>query len=252
MDSFTVYAHVFPNNKVYVGITKQTTEARWKNGKGYGKSQPLIRKAINKYGWNNVRHVILFNSLTKEEACRIEQHYIHDLRLYDTENGYNTCLGGEANSPCEQVREKIAKSTKEMWANDDYRSRTIAAMTGKKRTEKARKNISKAQKKRFENPKERYKAGSATRGKHRSEQAKADTSQSLKRYYSDPFNAEKHRKEMQIRNQTHCKQIRCVETQRVYKSAQEASSELGMCHQNLSACLHGKRKTFGGYHWEFI
>ena len=41
--------HIFPNNKKYIGITKQTPEKRWENGKGY-KHNNYIQNAINKYG----------------------------------------------------------------------------------------------------------------------------------------------------------------------------------------------------------
>ena len=33
--TFCVYKHVLPNNKIYIGITKQNPLLRWKNGHGY-------------------------------------------------------------------------------------------------------------------------------------------------------------------------------------------------------------------------
>ena len=33
-ENYTVYMHRFPNGKVYIGITKQTVEERWRNGVG--------------------------------------------------------------------------------------------------------------------------------------------------------------------------------------------------------------------------
>ena len=32
---YCVYKHIFPNNKVYIGVTCQKPEYRWRNGKGY-------------------------------------------------------------------------------------------------------------------------------------------------------------------------------------------------------------------------
>ena len=32
---WTVYIHISPSNKYYVGITSREPELRWKNGKGY-------------------------------------------------------------------------------------------------------------------------------------------------------------------------------------------------------------------------
>ena len=40
---------------------------RWKNGKGYSKNT-YVRAAIEKYGWENVKHEILFTDLPEEEA----------------------------------------------------------------------------------------------------------------------------------------------------------------------------------------
>lgn len=33
--TYCVYKHVLPNNKIYIGITKQNPLLRWKNGHGY-------------------------------------------------------------------------------------------------------------------------------------------------------------------------------------------------------------------------
>ena len=49
---YTVYVHITPNNKYYVGITKQNVQNRWKNSLGY-KSQRLFWRAIQKYGWDS-------------------------------------------------------------------------------------------------------------------------------------------------------------------------------------------------------
>lgn len=35
MGDYTVYMHVFPNGKKYVGITSQDVSRRWRDGKGY-------------------------------------------------------------------------------------------------------------------------------------------------------------------------------------------------------------------------
>ena len=59
--------HICPNNKKYIGITCQEPEKRWINGKGY-KTNDYFFRAIQKYNWNNIKHEILFNNLTKKEA----------------------------------------------------------------------------------------------------------------------------------------------------------------------------------------
>lgn len=90
---FTVYIHTFPNGKKYIGQTNAIPEKRWGfNGNGY-KTQPKVANAIKKYGWENVTHTIVAESLNKEQADQIEMRLICEL---DTiKNGYNTAIGGQ-------------------------------------------------------------------------------------------------------------------------------------------------------------
>ena len=63
---YTVYKHTAPNGKVYIGITSHSIEGRWrKDGSGY-KLNNHFWNAIQKYGWNNFKHEILFENLMKE------------------------------------------------------------------------------------------------------------------------------------------------------------------------------------------
>ena len=66
---YSVYMHTTPNNKKYIGITKQKPVKRWQNGGGY-KNQPLMWKAIKNIGWNNITHKILFTNLSKIEFIK--------------------------------------------------------------------------------------------------------------------------------------------------------------------------------------
>ena len=93
-NNYTVYMHICPNNKKYIGITKQEPEKRWKKGKGY-RTQKYFKRAIEKYGWNNIKHKILYKNLNKKEACTKE---IELIKKYNTNNykfGYNISSGGD-------------------------------------------------------------------------------------------------------------------------------------------------------------
>ena len=85
---YLVYVHIFPNNKKYIGITSQTTQRRWRNGKGY-KSQKMLTRAINKYGWDNIEHIVLFKNLTQEEAEQKEIELIDKYKTNIRKYGYN-------------------------------------------------------------------------------------------------------------------------------------------------------------------
>lgn len=91
---FIVYKHTTPNNKVYIGITSQQVDKRWgKNGKGYKKQ--LFYRAILKYGWNNIKHEILFTHLSKEEAFQKEIDLIAEYKANNVNYGYNISNGGD-------------------------------------------------------------------------------------------------------------------------------------------------------------
>lgn len=91
---YTVYMHRSPSDKVYIGITKQKVERRWRNGAAY-KHCIAFYNAIQKYGWDNIEHIVLASGLSQKEAAEMEQQLI---KQYDSTNpkfGYNIRLGGE-------------------------------------------------------------------------------------------------------------------------------------------------------------
>ena len=48
------------------------------------------------------------------------------------------------------------------------------------------------------------------------------------------------------------KKIRCVETGKIFDSATIAAKEMNISCSNISSVCNGKRKTAGGYHFEFL
>ena len=94
---YSIYKHTnLINNKSYIGITSQKCQNRWGiNGKGY-ELQPKFYNAIQKYGWDNFQHDILYTDLDKETALKIESELI---KKYNTiENGYNISPYGNIES----------------------------------------------------------------------------------------------------------------------------------------------------------
>ena len=88
---YCVYKHTCPNNKIYIGITSCTPEVRWQGGYGY-KDNGRFFKDILHYGWSNIKHEILAEGLTKEQALNMEsaQIILHNSML--PQYGYNqTC-----------------------------------------------------------------------------------------------------------------------------------------------------------------
>lgn len=114
---YIVYVHIFPNNKKYFGITSKSPNARWEGGNGYTEShQPVMYNAIQKYGWENVEHKILYEGLTYEEANQREieliAKYKTNCRRYGDDYGYNMTDGGDGakgHYVSEEVRKKISE-----------------------------------------------------------------------------------------------------------------------------------------------
>lgn len=92
---YKVYKHTCPNGKVYIGITKQKPERRWGvNGRGYKENEYFYR-AIKKYGWENIKHEIIAEGLTEDEADAMEIDLISKYRATDKNCGYNQHFGGK-------------------------------------------------------------------------------------------------------------------------------------------------------------
>lgn len=88
---YYIYKHTFPNNKVYIGKTCCKPEYRWGiDGKRYWHNKKMYED-IQKFGWDNIKHEILYDRLTKEEASQLE----YDLVEQNKDNCYNKVLGGD-------------------------------------------------------------------------------------------------------------------------------------------------------------
>lgn len=112
-----VYAHIVPkeiskyeHDKYYIGITSLELQRRWKvNGSGY-KRQRIFWNAIQKYGWDNLKHVLISDNLTHNEACEMEIELIQRYSTTNREFGYNLTKGGEGSvgyMHSEEVRMKM-------------------------------------------------------------------------------------------------------------------------------------------------
>ena len=107
-NNYCVYVHIVPNGKMYIGITGQKAIYRWDNGNGYKKS-PLFTIAIKAYGWDNIKHIVLIEGITKELAKECEIALISKYRTNCLDYGYNLALG---NYPSEEAKRKNALAHK--------------------------------------------------------------------------------------------------------------------------------------------
>ena len=87
-NKYVTYILLFPNDKVYIGQTLDT-KTRWSgNGMGYRDNKEMYED-IQKYGWNNVKKLVIDTGLTYEESIEREKeliiHYRSNIPMY----GYN-------------------------------------------------------------------------------------------------------------------------------------------------------------------
>lgn len=129
-NTYTVYMHVTPNNKYYVGITKQQVNERWKNRLGYA-SQKLFWRAIQKYGWDNIEHIIIAEHLNHDDACKLEVELIAKYQSNNPKYGYNRTSGGDGTCTFSHPNPHDA----------EWRRKVGDANRGKKRTKEAKQKM---------------------------------------------------------------------------------------------------------------
>ena len=128
---YSVYIHLFPNGKTYIGLTSRKARVRWGYGHNYHNCIAVDR-AIKKYGWNNICHAVLYEVETKEEAELIEKILIKLLNSNNPEFGYNIMSGGDASSPLpEESKRKIGEKNKEKWNDPQKRAEASERMRKK-------------------------------------------------------------------------------------------------------------------------
>lgn len=126
-ENFTVYIHITPNNKRYIGITSRTVQKRWLNGRGY-KNNVYFYKAIQKYGWDNIKHIIIKQNLNKQEAVFLEQQLIESYKSNNPQFGYNITKGGFGrlgDKVSEETRQKISQASKQHWQDPNFRKKVM-------------------------------------------------------------------------------------------------------------------------------
>lgn len=278
--AYIVYKHTSPSNKVYIGITSKTTQQRWgRNGIGY-KNCPYFWRAIQKYGWDNIEHEILYEGLSEEEACEMEVKLIAEYKATNPECGYNDLVGGTSGKHgrpyTEEQLRKMSESTKKLWEDPEYRKRMSDAHKGKTLPPEQRKKMSDAHKgqkqwnegipcspetkaKLSRIMKEKGHKPPSFEGKHHTEEAKKKIGNAHKGFNPfaiTPMSDEWKEKCVKAIKERCCKPVlqftKDGEYITEYPSATEAAKALGINggQANISNCVRGKIPSAYGYVWE--
>ena len=214
MKSFCVYKHTCPNGKAYIGITCQKPKRRWRNGEGYTRSpsNPHFKRAIEKYGWDNIKHDILHDGLDEQTAKKAEIELIAHYKTQDYKHGYNITSGGDGIRGYKHT-EEFRDKQRMAWTGSKIN-------LGRKHTEEARRNMSLS-----------HMGNKNALGKKRSEDA-------IRRA------AEKAMKPViMICDGTEIAR---------YVSVLSASKDIGIHPSCISRVCNGERKQAGGYNWKYV
>lgn len=263
--AYTVYMHTTPIGKVYIGITSRPLEVRWKNN-GYGYKTQRFYRAITKYGWENIKHEILEENLTEEEAKNKEVFYIEKYNSADPAHGYNMTTGGDG---CcgfhvsEETKEKLRLINTGKKHTPEQIEKIRASCTGWKQSDEAKAKISFTHKGKPKSKEHKEKLRLANIGKHHTEETRRKLSEShkgrklnknqleaLARYNRRKINSAETRAKISA-NSKNKKKVVCVETGQVFDTVKDVSAWLGMSPNAVSNAVCGYAERAGGYHWKY-
>lgn len=272
-NNYTVYKHTSPSGKVYIGITSQSPEKRWRNGKGYEKNT-YFYKAICKYGWDNIKHEIIAINLSKSDACALERELIEKHKAQNPEKGYNNSVGGEFGSYGAKLSDEARRNISEGHKGKKHSEETKQKLSvmrmgennpnfGKHPSEETLEKQRKIQKEvhsrpeykekqrarmkqLWENEEFRKKISEANKGEKNYFYGKHLTGEAAGFYGKHHTNSSKEKL-----RESHSKPIICIETQIIYPSATVAEALFSVAHSSIHHVLNKPNKTSCGYHWEY-
>lgn len=171
-----IYAHISPKNKYYIGQTIRNLNDRFsKDGLGY-KTQPNFYRAIEKYGWDNFKHIILeeVETNSKQELIdklnKLEEEYIIKFNSI-IPNGYNIRAGG--NKDINEISKlKISQALKDKPKSDKHKEHLsnshkgqVPWMLGKHHSEETKKKLSESHKGKKLSEEHKRKISEASKGR---------------------------------------------------------------------------------------
>lgn len=215
---YTIYKHTAPNGKVYIGATSLDVKDRFgRNGSKY--STQYFGEAIKLYGWDLIKHEILYEGLTKEEADYMEKEMIKKYRSNEREYGYNIAIGGVRGEHSQLTREKMSKTRKGRPLSDNHRRALSDALKGKQVSESHREHLRASHLGYVMPQSQKDKISASCKGKGTKAVLMLDMQETVLRRFESLMEAGK---------------------------AVNAKS-LG----NISSCCKGKRKQSYGYKWKY-
>lgn len=220
------------NGKRYVGQTRRTFELRKKQHKRDIERLDLkLYRAIRKHGWDNFNWAIIVEGIENIDSLnRLEQYWIKELDTF--KNGYNSTTGGEGYILSDEAKMKMSESRKGRHFSEETRRKLSDSQRGKHLSEETKKKMSESQKGE-KNP---------NYGKHLSDETKKKMSESHKGRTGANNSCSK--PVLQLDKET-------GEVIAEFAGLNEAERVTGIHNSHISKVCRGKRKSSGGYYWQY-
>lgn len=127
------------NNKFYVGYTSMEPEERWKlhisasmtNRKSKEQKQH-IHNAISKYGVDNFRFEVIYQSIEEMHCLQMETYFIKEYNTFNSPFGYNHTTGGEDRRRSIETIEKHRAKIKGRPQSEEHKRKKGLAIRGEK------------------------------------------------------------------------------------------------------------------------
>ena len=273
-NNYSVYVHIFPDGKLYIGATRQKPIYRWRRGGGYKNTQTL-NKAINDAGWDNIQHIVLADGLDHATAMIMEKELIKKYKTQDPEHGYNFKNGGQSfgqhsdeflralkarmNGNTFSAGRKMSESHKKALADANRRRKHGKTFLGHKHTEEAKAIMSQKARERWENPEYRAKEMSHKRSMKGANNPRygAVVSEDTRRKISEANKGKcrPSREHLERIWENNSKAIVCLnsnnEVVAQYNSIVEAAKAVEAHEANIGFCCRNKNRHCHGYLWRY-
>ena len=234
-----IYGYVYMvknkiNHKIYFGITRNDFNARYKGNIIHTHNEHL-KYSIEKYGIENFEINEEFDiAYNENDLYDLEDMYICIYNTIDDKYGYNKRRSGKEHKGSglrsEESKQKQGKTRKGKYTGEN------SAWYGKKHTEEAKRKIGDSVKE--------YKKNNKI--EHISDEHKNKIRESMI--------GKKHSNEAKIKMSRNRggKRILCVEANKIFDTAIEASKWCNGDDSCILKCCRGKRNSHKNYHWKYI
>lgn len=129
---YLVYMLIFPNGKIYIGMTSKTVRARYYLRDTHNDA---LREVKRQYGFEEIKYNVLCDNLSRNAASDLEKEMIKEFDSTNPSVGYNISPGGVATfqgmKHTKQAKEKIRAANIGKVVSEETRIKASASHKGK-------------------------------------------------------------------------------------------------------------------------